>query len=186
MTIPPPSVLIVDDEVGTREALRMILEPHFLVLTADSGVRALEILKRQSVSVMTLDLRMPELSGPETLIKVRETNSELEVVIVTGHASYAEAMRALRLRAFDLVCKPFESNQVLETVRRAAARSEGRRRATSYQALEGLTNRLLESIHGLSESESRSLSESGKVTLDQIRSQAQVLLKRLAGDLGSH
>jgi DNA-binding NtrC family response regulator len=179
MTKTTHSVLIVDDERGARESLRLILEPHFRVLTADSGELALEILKRENVSVMTLDLRMPGLSGPETLLKIREIDSELEVVIVTAFASYAEAMRALRLSAFDLVSKPFEPSKVLETVRRAAARCETHRREPAHEILEGLANRLLEAVRGLSESESRSLSESGRVTLDDIRAQARTLLTRL-------
>jgi len=181
---PEHTVLVVDDERGARDALRMILEPHFRVLTADTGELALETLKREPISVMTLDLRMPGLSGPETLLKIREINSDLEVVIVTAYASYGETMRALRLRAFDLVAKPFESGAVLKTIRRAAERYESRRRASSYEALEGLTSRLIESIRGLSESESQSLSQNGKVTLDQIRAQAQNLLRRLTGDVG--
>jgi DNA-binding NtrC family response regulator len=179
---PEHTVLVVDDERGARDALRMILEPHFRVLTADTGELALETLKREPISVMTLDLRMPGLSGPETLLKIREINSDLEVVIVTAYASYGETMRALRLRAFDLVAKPFESGAVLKTIRRAAERYESRRRASSHEALEGLTSRLIESIRGLSESESQSLSQNGKVTLDQIRAQAQNLLRRLTGD----
>lgn len=178
-----PTVLVVDDERGAREALRLILEPHYRVLTAEEGAAALEILKREAVSVMTLDLRMPGLSGPETLLRIREINSDLEVVIVSAYASYRESMRALRLRAFDLIAKPFDSKQVLETTHRALVRFERRRRATSHEALEGLTNRLIESIRGLSESESRSLSQTGKLTLDEMRAQAQSLLKRLTGDI---
>jgi DNA-binding response OmpR family regulator len=109
-------------------------------LTADGGEAALKILEQEEVSVMTLDLRMPGLSGPETLLKIREINSELEVIIVTAYASNTETMRVLRLRAFDLVSKPFEPTQVLQAIRRHAVRSG------------------LQSIHGLSETEHRRLS----------------------------
>ena len=183
--VPPHSVLIVDDEPGPRDALRLILEPQFRVLTTDSGEAALEILKRESVSVMTLDLFMPGLSGPETLFKIREISSDLEVVIVTAYGSFAEAMRALRLCAFDLVSKPFDANQVLEAIHRAIARSEMRLRGTSAEFLEGLSKRLIEAIQGLSESEIHELSNSGKGKLDQVRAQAQMLLKYLVNDISA-
>ena len=174
------SVLVVDDERGVRDSLRLILEPQFRVLTADRGTVALRILENEPVSVMTLDLRMPGWSGPETLMNVREVNSDLEVVIVSAYSSYTEAMRALRLRAFDLVSKPFEASHVLETVRRAALRRETRQRvSTSYRALDGLTNRLIASINELSSSELRELSQSRRAKLDDLRALAQRFVSRL-------
>jgi DNA-binding NtrC family response regulator len=175
------SVLVVDDERGVRDSLRLILEPQFRVLTADRGTVALRILQQERISVMTLDLRMPGWSGPETLLKIREIDSDLEVVIVSAYSSYTEAMRALRLRAFELVSKPFDANQILETVGRAALRCETRRgTSSSYEALDGLTNRLIESIHGLSALELQRLARSKQAQLEDLRAQAQKLLGRLS------
>ena len=175
------SVLVVDDERGVRDSLRLILEPQFRVLTADRGTVALRILQQERISVMTLDLRMPGWSGPETLLKIREIDSDLEVVIVSAYSSYTEAMRALRLRAFELVSKPFDANQILETVGRAALRCEMRRGASSsYEALDGLTNRLIESIHGLSPLELRRLARSKQAQLADLRAQAQKLVGQLS------
>ena len=173
------SVLVVDDEPAVRDALRLILEPEFRVLTADRGEAALKILEHERVSVMTLDLRMPGWGGPETLFKIREIDSHLEVVIISGYASYSETMRALRLRAFDLVAKPFDSSRVRETVRRAALRCQTRRQTSSrYEVLDGLTNRLMESIHGLSPLELRMLDQSTRAKLSDLRALAQSLLGR--------
>ena len=175
------SVLVVDDERGVRDSLRLILEPQFRVLTADRGTVALRILQQERISVMTLDLRMPGWSGPETLLKIREIDSELEVVIVSAYSSYTEAMRALRLRAFELVSKPFDANQILETVGRAALRCETRRgTSSSYEVLDGLTNRLIDSIHGLSPLELRRLARSKQAQLADLRTQAQKLLGQLS------
>jgi len=172
------SVLVVDDERGVRDSLRLILEPQFRVLTADRGTVALRILQQERISVMTLDLRMPGWSGPETLLKI---HSELEVVIVSAYSSYTEAMRALRLRAFELVSKPFDANQILETVGRAALRCETRRgTSSSYEVLDGLTNRLIDSIHGLSPLELRRLARSKQAQLADLRTQAQKLLGQLS------
>jgi len=174
------SVLVVDDEVGARDSLRLILEPEFRVLTAERGESALRILEQEQISVLTLDLQMPGWSGPETLLKIREINSDLQVVIVTAYASYTEAMRALRLRAFDLLSKPFKVNDVRETVRRAALRSEtGSPASSSFEILDGLPSRLMESIQGLSASELRELSRSPTVELGDLRERAKSLFGRL-------
>jgi len=170
------TVLVVDDERSVRDSLRVTLEQHFRVLTADRGTVALRILEREPVSVMTLDLRMPGWSGPETLLEVREVNSDVEVVIVTAYSSYTEAMRAIRLSAFDMVSKPFEIEHLLDTVRRAAVRYENRERARGYEALEGLTDRLIGSIHGLSATELQKLAQGKQAGLGELRERAHDVL----------
>jgi DNA-binding NtrC family response regulator len=175
------SVLVVEDEPGVRDALRLILEPHFRVLTAELGEQALNVLERESISVMTLDLRMPGWGGPETLFRIRETNSELQVVIVTAYASYTEAMRALRLRAFDVVSKPFDANEIVEKVSRAAGRCEtGLPKASSLEVLDGFSTGLIGSIHGLSANEIQSLADARTVKLVDLQARAQNLLGRLS------
>jgi len=173
------SVLVLDDERGVRDSIRLILEPQFRVLTASRGEAAVRILEREPVSVMTLDLRMPGWSGAETLLNIREINSDLEVVLVTAYASYSEAMRALRLRALDVVSKPFEAHRLIETVRRAALRRETGLRP--YEALDGLTNRVIESIQLPSASaEHLRLSQSRKLKLDDLRTTAKNVLNFLS------
>jgi DNA-binding NtrC family response regulator len=171
------TVLVVDDERSVRDSLRVTLEQYFRVLTADRGTVALRILEREPVSVMTLDLRMPGWSGPETLLEVREVNSDVEVVIVTAYSSYTEAMRAIRLSAFDMVSKPFEIEHLLDTVRRAAVRYENRERARGgYEALDGLTDRLIGSIHGLSATELQKLAQGKQAELGELRERAHDVL----------
>jgi len=178
----PDTILVVDDEDSSRESLRLILERHYRVLTAASGEKALEILKQEPVSVMTLDLRMQGWSGPETLVRLRDTNEALEVVIITAYGSFSETMRALRLSAFDLVAKPFRAVLVLEAVRRAVARYE-RRRQGSPDALHGLPARLLDEIQGLSPRELRRLSSNAP--LDDLRGRARTLEENLKKALAS-
>jgi len=178
----PDTILVVDDEDSSRESLRLILERHYRVLTADSGEKALESLKQEPVAVMTLDLRMPGWSGPETLVRLRDTNEALEVVIITAYGSFSETMRALRLSAFDLVAKPFRAVLVLEAVRRAVARYE-RRRQGSPDALHGLPARLPDEIQGLSPRELRRLSSNAP--LDDLRGRARTLEENLKKALAS-
>jgi len=120
-------VLVVDDEEGVRESLRLLLEPHFRVRTEASGEAALRALREESVDVVLLDLTMPDMSGVDTLAKIRELDEAVEVVIVTGYGSYQSSVDTLRLRAFDYVNKPLESERVLAIVRRAEESRRQRR-----------------------------------------------------------
>jgi len=69
------NILVVDDEIGPRESLRMILKPHYNIFTAENGNTAIQILQQNEMDVVTLDLKMPGMSGIETL-KVRDRNVE--------------------------------------------------------------------------------------------------------------
>src|ERR1041384_8401351 len=112
-------ILIVDDEAGVRESLRFLLDPHFRVQVVPGGKAALQVLLRETVDVLLLDLTMPGIGGVETLARIREVDEAVEVVIITGYGSYQSAVDALRLRAFDYITKPLDSKRVLSTVRRA-------------------------------------------------------------------
>src|SRR5512145_2560027 len=81
------TILVVDDELGPRESLRMILKPSYEVLTAESGVRALALIQSSRVDVVTLDLKMPGLSGTEVMEAIKGIDPRIEVVIITGYGS---------------------------------------------------------------------------------------------------
>jgi DNA-binding NtrC family response regulator len=122
---PCPTVLVVDDERGPRLALELILQRDYRVLTAESGEEALDVLRAEPVDAVTLDLKMPGLAGHNTLSIIRGLDPDLPVIVITGYGSYESAIKALRLRAFDFISKPFESKQILVAVEQA---TEERRR----------------------------------------------------------
>jgi DNA-binding NtrC family response regulator len=115
----PPTVLVVDDETGPREALRLVLGREYRVLTASGGDQALAILRNEPVDVVTLDLRMPGLDGVATLERIREISTEVEVVIITAFGSNESVGETLYLGAFSYLNKPFPAGQVRDTVRQA-------------------------------------------------------------------
>ena len=80
-----PNILIVDDEVGPRESLGMILKSSFNVFTSESGKQALQTIKDTNVDIVTLDLKMPVMSGEEVLKRIKEYDSTIEVVIIIGY-----------------------------------------------------------------------------------------------------
>lgn len=122
------SILVVDDEIGTRESLRTILKPYYNVYTAEEGGRAIEILNQVPIGVVTLDIKMPGLAGTRVLEKVKQRDPDIEAIIITGYGSMETAIDGLRLGAFDYVTKPFDVNLVLTLVRRALERRNARQK----------------------------------------------------------
>ncbi len=117
-----PHILVVDDEMGPRESLKMILNPYYNVLTADRGAQAIEMLKQYPVDLVTLDLKMPGFTGINVLEKVKQLDPDIEAIIITGYGSLDTAIEGLRLGAFDYISKPFDVNHILALVRRGLER----------------------------------------------------------------
>lgn len=117
-----PNILVVDDEMGPRESLKMILNPYYNVLTADRGAQAVEMLKQHPVDLVTVDLKMPGFSGINVLEKVKQHDPDIEAIIITGYGSLDTAIEGLRLGAFDYISKPFDVNHILALVRRGLER----------------------------------------------------------------
>jgi len=116
------TILVVDDEKNIRRTLRMVLEgAGFQTLEAASAEDALARLQANDIDLVILDVRLPNMSGIEALAQVRsrpETRN-LPVLMVSGHASVAEAVKAVQLGATDFFEKPLDRDRVLVTVRNA-------------------------------------------------------------------
>jgi signal transduction histidine kinase len=117
-----PHILVVDDELGPRESLKMILNPHFTVHAAERGSQVSEFLAKFPIDLVTLDLKMPGLSGIHVLELIKQHDPEIEAIIITGYGSLDTAIEGLRLGAFDYISKPFDVNHVLSLVRRGLER----------------------------------------------------------------
>jgi len=126
------TILVVDDELGPRESLRMILEPLHRVIQARSGVEALERLRSDSVDLVTLDLNMPGMKGDEVMRAVRTEFPQVEVIIITGCGTLASATDGIRFGICDYLEKPFDVVQVSAAVARALERRQARTRLTCF------------------------------------------------------
>jgi len=113
------NVLIIEDEPGPALALKMILKPYYQVYSAERGETALDILKSTPIDVITLDLRMPGLSGMPLLSKIKEHDPDVEVLVITGYGSLDTAVESINLKVFAYVSKPFDVVEILETTKRA-------------------------------------------------------------------
>jgi FixJ family two-component response regulator len=176
------AVLVVDDEVGVRESLRVMLRGHYRVITAPSGITALDLLRDEPIEVVLLDLKMPGLGGIETLGKIREIDEHVEVVIVTGTGSYQSAVDSLRLRAFDYIAKPVDAEHVLAIVERAVKSRRRRREDRGGNRIETVTRLLLELLDALYLERPIGLGERFFIKLDYVRLLAQSLRDGVGGD----
>ncbi len=116
------TILVVDDEIGPRESLRAILKSEYRVLVATEGEQAVKMVEESSIDVVLLDLRMPGVSGVRVMERIKAVDPDIEVILITGYASYETVLEALRLHAFDYIPKPFNIAQLRDLVRRAVAR----------------------------------------------------------------
>jgi DNA-binding NtrC family response regulator len=102
-----PRMLLVDDEARFRTNLEKMLRAHGLTVNAKgSGAEALEELQLQPYDVIVMDIRMPGMDGLTTLAEIKKINPEIEVIILTGHASMDAAMEINRLGGYDYLMKP--------------------------------------------------------------------------------
>jgi len=119
------SLLIVDDDEGPRAALSVLFRERYEVLTACDGAAAIRLARESRIDAAIVDIRMPGLSGIETLAELKKLDPQMEVVILTAYETLETARRALRLGACDYLSKPFE----LEPMRACIAAAMERRRA---------------------------------------------------------
>ena len=119
-TMPSPRILIVDDDSGQRSLLDSFLSSQgFETVPVDSGERALEVLRTQDVGMMISDVRMPGISGLETLRQARQEHAVLPVLLVTAYADIREAVVAMRDGAVNYLSKPIDLDELLASVQRA-------------------------------------------------------------------
>ena len=117
-------VLVVDDELGPRESLRMLLKPAYHIQTAENGRAALAELERFRPDVVIMDIKMPEMDGLELLRRVKSTDPSIEVVMITAYASLETVKHALTHGAFEYLIKPFSRQDVEDVLRRALLRRQ--------------------------------------------------------------
>jgi DNA-binding NtrC family response regulator len=113
------TILIVDDEEVLQDVLTQLVrrEGHS-TLSARSGEEALEILEREEVDLVLLDLMLPGLSGQQVLREIRRRDPDQVIVVVTAYSSVESAIEAMREGAFHYIPKPFKNEEVLLTIRK--------------------------------------------------------------------
>jgi two-component system, sensor histidine kinase and response regulator len=153
------TLLIVDDEDGPRESLRVIFKDEYDLLLAEDGPKAIELAKQHDIDAAVLDIRMAGMSGIEVLERLKYVDANIEVIMMTAFETTDTIRKALRLRACDYINKPFD----LATMRTAVGQAMQRRTLQSQ-------------IHGSAEKVQQLLSD-----LEIQRIEGQIARKR--GDI---
>ena len=119
-------IFIVDDEKNIRRTLKMVVEGEgFECEQAGSGEEGLTLLQQSgSAEVVFLDVMLPGIGGMETLRRIKALDSDIEVIMISGHASLTDAVEATRLGAFDFLEKPLDRERLLITLRNALAKRD--------------------------------------------------------------
>jgi DNA-binding NtrC family response regulator len=114
-----PFVLLVDDEVGVRESLKMVLCKDYHLLEADSVDAAIPKVQESRPDVVLLDVLMPKTDGIEALRRIKEIHPGCAVIMMTGLNSQQVAAKAMKFGAFDFIGKPFDIADLRQKVSRA-------------------------------------------------------------------
>jgi len=123
-------VLVVDDEKVVRDGCNRVLSKRgYEVYTAESGEKALEMLKEKDVDVILLDLKMPGMSGEKVLEIINDRYPDIPVIIITGHGTIDTAVECMKRGAYDFITKPFQIDQFLLIISRAVEKRELERQA---------------------------------------------------------
>lgn len=105
-------ILVVDDEAGIRDSLRLLLKSSYDILTAEDGEQALAQVASESPDLVLLDLIMPKVDGIEALRTIRERNPSIPIVILTGTNTVRTAVQAMKYGAIDYLGKPFDIDEL--------------------------------------------------------------------------
>jgi DNA-binding response OmpR family regulator len=150
-TIAPGKILIVDDETNIRDGLQAILtKSGHEVRTAATAEAALSLLAAFPAEAVILDIQMPGMSGVELLALIKERWPHTAVILLTGQASLATAMTAVRHNAFDYLLKPAQPDTIRDVLARALA--DGRRQRNQAALLDNLRTGLQRLEGGTAES----------------------------------
>ena len=117
------TVLIVDDEQEFRETISQRLQNRgFNVNTAANGKEALDSLEGYIYDAIVLDMLMPEMDGIETLKRIRQTHPEMQIIMLTGHATVQKGVEAVKLGAMDFLEKPADIETLTAKIQEAKAK----------------------------------------------------------------
>jgi two-component system phosphate regulon sensor histidine kinase PhoR len=127
-------ILVVDDEKVIRDGCHRVLTGRgYQVLTVENGKDAMDVLAGECIDIILLDLKMPIMSGEEVLEKTSTQYPEIPVIIITGHGTIDTAVECMKNGAYDFITKPFQFDQFLMTINRAAEKRVLEQKAKNLQ-----------------------------------------------------
>ena len=125
-TVAKPTLLIVDDEPGPRESLRIVFKDRYHCIIATCGREGIEYAREHAVDAAVLDIKMPDLSGVDVLRELKEIDRDIECVMLTGYETIETARAAVRYGAADYLNKPFDVFTVRDVLDKCIKRRQGK------------------------------------------------------------
>ena len=136
-------ILVIDDERGPRESLRMVLKYDYEVFLADRVDAGIELLREKKPDLVIMDIRMPEKNGIEGLQEIREIDPHVSIIMLTGYGDLETAQKAIRFGANDYLQKPFDVNEIQETIKKYVDRSKlSKRKRKAQEEMQKMTQSL--------------------------------------------
>ena len=177
MTENTPHIMVVDDELSMREVLEMMLNKEgYQVTCAENGRNAIGLLEKNQYDLMLCDIRLGDISGLDVLQASKKCNPDTVVILISAYASTETAVEAMNAGAYDYVPKPFDKDELMQTVAKALDLK------TLEQEKELLDDQLKENLHfGLLIGNSPAMSHIYKLILQVAKTKTNVLITGESG-----
>lgn len=172
-----PIVLVVDDEPRVLEGFEAILDGQFKVLTARSGKEALERIAKESINLVFLDIKMPDMDGMEVLRSIKEYDENLSVIMATATDKAKAAVEAMQLGASGYITKPFDADEVIAVAHRAIEREKLLKEVVYFRSQRERSGIRFENIIG----ESNQMKEIYRMIEKLIKNDATILISGESG-----
>jgi len=117
------TILVIDDELGPRESLRMLFKDDYNVITVENGDKGIALLKEHNPDMVILDLKMPGKNGIETLEEIRGIDEKVPVIILTGYGDMEAAKKAIHLGTLEFISKPFDIKEIRKIVKESCEKA---------------------------------------------------------------
>ncbi len=118
------NILIIDDQLAPREAIRMILETKYAVTAVTGAAEAYKYLAGNSVDLILLDIRMPGIDGITALKEIRKNYPEIQVILLSAYIPPESAQKAFELGIYGYLMKPFDKDDLFDIVNSALSEQE--------------------------------------------------------------
>ena len=146
------TILVIDDEELIRVNLKRIYsKENYRVLLSKTGSEGIETVRNEKIDLVLLDINLPDINGLDVLVKLKEIDSELLVIVITGYSSVENAVNALKLGAYDYIKKPFKADSIKLITKLAIETLKLKKTVTNLKLLQGDNKTKSEQILGESD-----------------------------------
>jgi len=138
-------ILVVDDDESVRKVLSLILEEEgYVVDTAENGKEAIEKSESKFYNLALIDIRLPDMEGTKLLTAMKETTPKMVKVIITGYPTLKNAVEAVNKGADAYILKPFNMDNVLETIKEQLKKQQETKKYSEEKVTEFIKTRVKE------------------------------------------